>query len=412
MDHRDSLFPTLKHLTAQDNIRTPAGDRIYREEILALVLRHCKEVAQRTALATVTKAVVALPAWYTSLDCEAVRVAARLAGFAVQLVNEQVAAAIAYAYECEEFERGYTLVADLGAGAFNVAVVLVEGHQNTHNFVISAIGGKNHLGGDAFTARLADHVGKLTNLPPGGLRAAGQKAIRLLANGESYSIEVDDRPFEFTRDVVLDACQPLLQEIRDTIQSTLDSINLPRDKLASALLIGGASPTTGFEDAVTEVIGRRASIVHLFNRPELVACGAVHVGYGRAKPAPVLCRSIQLQVKDQVLQLGRQNEPLPTSHHGEIHTTIDNHESITIKVYEMDGSNPLLLQKFSVRPLPSGPVQLQVTVWIDSDGTREITVKATIQQVTKLVTSPTFTEEELGRMGLETNRRYSTLHPR
>ena len=409
--HRDSnnLFPAVKYL---EDSRTPAGDIISREEILALVLRHCKELAQRTATATVTEAVVAVPAWYTSLDCKAARMAAAIAGFdAVQLVNEQVAAVVAYAYECGQFESGYTLVADLGAGAFNVAVVLVEGHQNTYNFVVSAIGGKNNLGGDAFANRLAEQVGKRTNLPSTRLKDACQQAIHSLANGNSYSIEVGDGPFKVTKEVFLDICQPLLQEIMDTIQGTLDSVHFSGDRLVSALLIGGASPTAGYKEAVAQVIGKGASVIHLFNRPELVAHGAAHIGYRRAIPTNVLHHTIQLQVKDQVLQI-RQNESLPTSHEAEFQTSTDEHGSITINAYEVDGSNLLLLEEVSLGPFPSGRVKLQVIVSIDGDAAIEIRAIATIRKNTKLWTSPNFTVEELSKMRSVTDMRYSTMQGR
>mmetsp|Transcript_39997 Transcript_39997/g.52347 ORF Transcript_39997/g.52347 Transcript_39997/m.52347 type:complete len:80 (+) Transcript_39997:387-626(+) len=72
------------------------------EYISALVLGEMKRIASRHAGQEVTKAVVTVPAYFTSAQKRATRDACRIAGLnCVRIINEPTAAALAYSDQVE-----------------------------------------------------------------------------------------------------------------------------------------------------------------------------------------------------------------------------------------------------------------------------------------------------------------------
>lgn len=101
----------------------------------------------------VSAAVITVPAYYTNAQRGAVKEAAALAGFyTVRLLNEPVAASIAYGMGKELDKR--LLVYDLGGGTFDVSVVEADGNL----FQVIATGGDSYLGGVDFDDRIMGHL--------------------------------------------------------------------------------------------------------------------------------------------------------------------------------------------------------------------------------------------------------------
>jgi len=122
-------------------------------EISSFILGHCKRVSEVFLQQPVHDAVIAVPAYFTDSQRQAVKEAGRLAGFTVKrIVNEPTAAALAYG-----FNRGFDqkiLVYDLGGGTFDLSVL-----QLNHNvFEVLATGGDTFLGGVDFDNRIIDYV--------------------------------------------------------------------------------------------------------------------------------------------------------------------------------------------------------------------------------------------------------------
>lgn len=84
------------------------------------------------------------------------RRAAAIAGMPnVTLIPEPVAAAVAYANDSPESERGYVAVYDLGGGTFDTAILR---HTNEGFTIQGRPGGDARLGGELFDELLAQHV--------------------------------------------------------------------------------------------------------------------------------------------------------------------------------------------------------------------------------------------------------------
>lgn len=77
------------------------------------------------------------------------------------MINEPTAAALAYVeqeFGHDNSGRRNVLVFDLGGGTFDVSVVTIEADV----VEVRAAAGNDHLGGEDFTARMAEHfVGEI-----------------------------------------------------------------------------------------------------------------------------------------------------------------------------------------------------------------------------------------------------------
>ncbi|MFY9903797.1 MAG: Hsp70 family protein, partial [Terriglobales bacterium] len=110
------LFPfqVADDLHQGEVLRIKIGDRTYNPpEISALILRQLKRNAERFFGASVTQAVITVPAYFNDAQRQATKDAGRIAGLNVlRLVNEPTAASLAYGLDKKK--NGIVAVYDLG----------------------------------------------------------------------------------------------------------------------------------------------------------------------------------------------------------------------------------------------------------------------------------------------------------
>ena len=104
--------------------------------------------------ATVSKAVITVPAYFNDAQRQATKDAGKIAGLEVmRIINEPTAAALAYGIDKTDKDLK-VLVFDLGGGTFDVSILhLVDG-----TFDVLSTAGDNKLGGDDFDARVMDYI--------------------------------------------------------------------------------------------------------------------------------------------------------------------------------------------------------------------------------------------------------------
>src|SRR5271169_5665463 len=146
------LFPfhLADDLQAGEVLRIKLGDEEFTPpEISAYVLRQLKKNAERYFGASVTKAVITVPAYFNDAQRQATKDAGRMAGLEVlRLVNEPTAAALAYGLDRQH--DGIVAVYDLGGGTFDVSILKL--HEGI--FEVMATNGDTHLGGDDIDNRM------------------------------------------------------------------------------------------------------------------------------------------------------------------------------------------------------------------------------------------------------------------
>ncbi|KZT31403.1 heat shock protein 70 [Sistotremastrum suecicum HHB10207 ss-3] len=111
------------------------------EEIFSMVLTKMKEAAEAYLDIAVTNAVVT-----ATKDVGAI---SGLNG--LRIIKEPTAAAIAYGLDEKVTGQSNVLIFDLGGGAFDVSLLVVE------EGILKAAAGDTHLGGEDFNNRLVNH---------------------------------------------------------------------------------------------------------------------------------------------------------------------------------------------------------------------------------------------------------------
>src|SRR4030081_1737897 len=140
------LFPfrLAEDLQAREVLRIKLGEKTFTPpEISAFILRQLKRNAERFFGASVTKAVITVPAYFNDAQRQATKDAGRIAGLEVlRLVNEPTAASLAYGLDKKQ--NAIVAVYDLGGGTSAISILKL--HDGI--FEVIATNGDTHLGGD------------------------------------------------------------------------------------------------------------------------------------------------------------------------------------------------------------------------------------------------------------------------
>lgn len=238
--------------------RHQLGDRSFSpQEISALILKKLKSLAEVDLGSPVERAVITVPAYFSDAQRQATKEAGEIAGLdVVRIINEPTAAALAYAAGRDVTET--LLVYDLGGGTFDVSIVRAEAGV----VEVLATAGNNHLGGDDFDRRIAEHVADWVRREHGvDLQADRRAWIRLLMAAERAKLQLSDGPFATLREEFLaerggspfhldfelsrERFESLVADLLDhTLELTnraLGDARLKADALDRVLLVGGST---------------------------------------------------------------------------------------------------------------------------------------------------------------------------
>ena len=131
-----------------------AHDKKYSpSQISAFILQKMKETAESYLGATVTQAVITVPAYFNDSQRQATKDAGKIAGLEVlRIINEPTAAALAYGLEKKE--GGVVAVYDLGGGTFDVSILEIGDGV----FEVKSTNGDTFLGGEDFDHTIVEYL--------------------------------------------------------------------------------------------------------------------------------------------------------------------------------------------------------------------------------------------------------------
>ncbi len=383
------------------------------QEISAMILSSLKQDAETFLGEPVTQAVITVPAYFNDAQRQATRDAGTIAGLEVcRVINEPTAAALAYGLDNESEQK--VLVYDLGGGTFDVSIIQID-----HGMIqVLSTCGDNHLGGDDFDARIAEHLaarfrqstGVAVKKDPAAMQRiyeAAEQAKKQLSASQSAEIRL---PFltmrqgepvhletTLTRSEFESMTMDLIERTVQPVETALRDAHLSYSNLNRVLLVGGSTRIPAVQRRVRQLTGLEPS--KALNPDECVALGAAAQG-GKLGGALVVMENgeskqfgtdlLLMDVTPMTLSIEtiggvathliERNTPIP-AHYSQIFTTAGPFQrSVEIKV--LQGERPRardnkLLGTFRLSGVKrlGGRPQIEVTFDIDVNGIVQVSAK-------------------------------------
>ena len=244
------------HFTRVDQKMSP-------EEISAEILKSLKEdILRKYPEFNTQSAVITVPAYFSTLQAEATKRAANIAGFEYAvLLQEPIAASIAYGFNGVKNENW--LIYDLGGGTFDVALI----SSKDGALSVIAHNGDNFLGGKDFDWLLVEKIMiprildkyKLTNFDRGNekykstfskLKYIAETSKICLSQYDKTNIEIesigkDDEgkeiylSFEFSSSEFEKLIKPLVDRTIELSADTIKDSGIKQSAVHRIVLVGG-----------------------------------------------------------------------------------------------------------------------------------------------------------------------------
>ncbi len=407
---RSTEITRLARAASYQIAASPVGDCWVRinnqptppQKLAGAVLRTLRLQAESVLGHPVTRAVIAVPAYFDDAQRQAVRDAGQIAGLdVVRLLNEPTAAALAYGVSNQS---GPTTVAvfDLGGGTFDVSILRVANNV----FTVLSSHGDASLGGDDWDQRIVEllideifttHRFDATSCPQAlkTLRTAAEQAkIELSANSSTsihFTLDTNttntaNTTIEISRRLSRRQLEELTADLCERLSTpctlALADAELDSDDIDSVLLVGGMTQAPMIREAVKQLLGTHIE-PSVLDPSTAVAVGAAICGAvlnGSDSPTTLLdvtSHSLGVRVGDIDLPLIiERGEELPARKtlHVEIPHELKFTDGLTVELYRGESTdllaNTLVGRVLLDLPKPEGPapsrIELSITVDVNS----------------------------------------------
>lgn len=278
----EDAYIEFKRRMGGDSIYTfrSSGIRKTPEELSAEILKSLKGNVQQRLDEDINAAVITIPASFAAGQCIATKKAAELAGFVqCPLLQEPVAASLAYGFQTDINRRSFWLVFDFGGGTFDAAVMKAE----DGDIQVVNHGGDNFLGGadidwGIIEKIIVPQIKDSYNLPQftrdnlqwrsafAKIKRAVEEAKIGLSRSSSMLLdgcifedadgnEVDLDGFKLTQNQVISIVEPLIIRAVDKCKAVLVEKNLSSSAIEKTILVGGPTLAPYFRDILSDKLG-------------------------------------------------------------------------------------------------------------------------------------------------------------
>jgi molecular chaperone DnaK len=311
------------------------------EEISAEILKTLKgDIFKRFPDFNTTAVVITTPASFDTIQAEATKRAGNLAGFNyVKLLQEPIAAAIAYEYENSRDEN--LLVYDLGGGTFDVALI----SSKDGNLSVLSHNGDNFLGGKDFDKLIVSNLivpqilknYSIANFEEKNLykiKYLAEIAKILLSQYPKHTVEIENigkddngKEINLTIEITREQFENLIKHyIEKTIKlskKTIEESGINPSGVSKILLVGGPTQIPYVREQLTKEM--RIPVDSSMDPLTVVAKGACIFAMGQQIPDEFIIESVPQNAKKVSLHFN----PL----------TSETEESITGQVFDLDNNS-------------------------------------------------------------------------
>lgn len=385
------------------NYKVTIDDKSFTpQEISAMILQKLKADAEAYIGASVTEAVITVPAYFTDAQRQATKDAGKIAGLEVKrIINEPTAAALAYGVDKEEDQK--VMVYDLGGGTFDVSIIeMGDGVQE-----VLATAGNNRLGGDDFDQKIIDWLADEFKKEQGvDLRNDKMAMQRLKEAAEKAKIELSgvttsqiSLPFitadatgpkhletTLTRAKFNEMTADLVEATMGPVRQALADSGLQPSQLNKILMVGGSSRIPAVQEAVKKYTGKEP--FKGINPDECVAVGAAIQGgvLGGEVEGLLLLDVTPLSLGIETMggvntRIIERNTTIPVKKSQIFSTAADNQTSVEVHVlqgereFARDNKTLGIFHLDGILPARRGTPQIEVTFNIDANGIVNVSAK-------------------------------------
>ncbi len=406
----DEDTESLVKIRVNDKFFTPI-------ELSAQILKELKARIERELNATVSKAVITVPAYFNDAQRQATRDAGKLAGLDVlRIVNEPTAASLAYGIGGDKEQT--IAVYDLGGGTFDISILNLQDGI----FEVLATNGDTYLGGDDFDRVIVDFWIKKYDLKHDDLRTNKElsQALRLCAEHAKKTLSVETYfegmaghlPCTLDKVTFEELIQPLIQKTITCCQNALHDANVSKKQIDAVVMVGGSTRVPLVKQSVSAFFEK--DVFDNLNPDEVVALGA-------AIQADVLAGNQKevLLIDITPLSLGIEtvgglmdvilprNSKVPNKAGRQYTTSVDGQKNMKIAVYQ--GERDLVqhnrkLGEFILKdipPMPAGLPKIDIQFILNGDGILKVRareLRSNIEQTIEIRSQYGISEEDMARM--------------
>ncbi|MBQ6218995.1 MAG: Hsp70 family protein [Methanosphaera sp.] len=273
------------------------------EQLSAEIIKDLRKSAFNQIHQNVEHAVITVPANSNPLKTRATLKAAQLAGLrTAYLLQEPIAAAIAYGLETENITQKSWLIYDLGGGTFDASLVKANGEEIEK----LATDGADNLGGKIFDWKIVDlfkeQIIEDTNLENftrnnqeynkifAILKNEAEKAKKELNNKDEVTVRIEnlfdnDYIFEYILkiDNLRQIMKPFIKNTFNICNNLLEEANIERSDIEKIILVGGSTLSRIIREMIREEY--EIPLEYSINPLTVVARGAAIYASTISKPS-------------------------------------------------------------------------------------------------------------------------------